>query len=120
MAEQARAVKAFKHAWDARDIDALLAVLDPDATVIADGGGLATTVLRPIRGDAQIARYYIGLAERIRTMTMRETTVNGQPGLVGEQDGMPVTVYAFAMAGARIGRIWAVRNPDKLHPWTTR
>jgi hypothetical protein len=51
-------------------------------------------------------------------MTMMESTVNGQPGLVGQEDGITVTVYAFAIAGGRIKRIWAIRNPEKLHPWT--
>ena len=31
-----------------------------------------------------------------------------------------MTVFAFAVAGDKITRIWAVRNPDKLRPWTTR
>ncbi len=42
-------------AWEAKDIDALIGLLDPDATAIADGGGLATTFLRPIEGSEQIA-----------------------------------------------------------------
>jgi hypothetical protein len=29
-----------------------------------------------------------------------------------------VTVIAFDIAGDRIKHIWAVRNPDKLRPWT--
>jgi hypothetical protein len=29
-------------------------------------------------------------------------------------------VFAFDIAGDRITRIWAVRNPDKLRPWTAR
>jgi RNA polymerase sigma-70 factor, ECF subfamily len=53
-------------------------------------------------------------------MKLLERTVNGQPGLVGAQDGLTVTVFAFDIARDRIKRIWAVRNPDKLRPWTTR
>jgi len=49
-----------------------------------------------------------------------ERTVNGQPGLVALQDGAIVTVFAFEVAGDRIRRIWAVRNPEKLRPWTAR
>jgi RNA polymerase sigma-70 factor (ECF subfamily) len=48
-----------------------------------------------------------------------ERTVNGQPGLVAQQDGVTVTVFAFDVAGDQIKHIWAVRNPDKLRPWTT-
>jgi RNA polymerase sigma-70 factor (ECF subfamily) len=53
-------------------------------------------------------------------MTILERTVNGQPGLVAQQDGVTVTVFAFDVAGDRITHIWAVRNPDKLRPWTAR
>ena len=48
-ARQAGVVRAFKQAWEAKDIDALIGLLDPDATAIADGGGLAATFLRPHR-----------------------------------------------------------------------
>jgi RNA polymerase sigma-70 factor (ECF subfamily) len=48
-----------------------------------------------------------------------ERTVSGQPGLVAQQDGVTVTVFAFDVAGDRIIHIWAMRNPDKLRPWTT-
>jgi RNA polymerase sigma-70 factor (ECF subfamily) len=47
-----------------------------------------------------------------------ERTVNGQPGLVAQQEGVTVAVYAFEIAGDRITRIWAVLNPGKLRPWT--
>ena len=45
--------------------------------------------------------------------------MNGQPGLVGQLDGVTVTVYAFEIADDRIKRVWAVRNPEKLRTWTT-
>ena len=119
-ARQAGLVRDFKQAWEAKDIGALIALLDPDATVIADGGGLASAALRPIEGGEQIARYVADLAGRAPSLTILERTVNGQPGLVAQQDGVTVTVFAFAVAAGRITHIWAVRNPDKLRPWTTR
>jgi RNA polymerase sigma factor (sigma-70 family) len=119
-AQQAGIVRAFKQAWEAKDIDVLIGLLDPDATAIADGGGLATTFLCPIEGGAQIARAWVEIASRAPSnMTFRERTVNGQPGLVAQQDGVTVTVFAFEVAGDRITHIWAVRNPEKLRPWTT-
>jgi RNA polymerase sigma-70 factor (ECF subfamily) len=119
-ARQAGVVRDFKRAWQAKDIDALIGLLDPDATVIADGGGLASAALRPIEGGEQIARYLADIADRAPSdMTFLERTVNGQPGLVGQQDGATVTVFAFEVAGDRITHIWAVRNPGKLRPWTT-
>ena len=120
-ARQAGLVRAFKAAWEARDIGALIGLLDPGATMTADGGGLASAALRPIQGGEQIARYLAGIAGRAPgTVRFLERTVNGQPGLVARQHGITVTVFAFDLAGDRITHIWAVRNPDKLRPWTTR
>jgi RNA polymerase sigma factor (sigma-70 family) len=119
-ARQARIVRDFKQAWEAQDIDALIGLLDPGATAIADGGGLATSFPRPIEGSEQIARAWVEIASRaVGTMTFLERTVNGQPGLVARQDGRIVTVFAFDVAGDRIRHIWVVRNPDKLRPWAT-
>ena len=117
---QAGLVRDFKQAWEARDIAALIGLLDPGATVTADGGGLVSAALRPIEGGEQVARYLVNLAGRAPdNVAFLERTVNGQPGLVAQQDGVTVTVFAFDIAGDRITRIWAVRNPGKLRPWTT-
>ena len=119
-AQRAEIVRNFKRAWQAKDINALIGLLDPDATATADGGGLALTFLRPIEGGEQIARAWVELANRATSdMTLYERTVNGQPGLVAQQDGVTVTVFAFDVAGDRIKHIWVVRNPEKLRPWTT-
>jgi hypothetical protein len=45
--------QAFKRAWEAKDIDALIGLLDPDATAVADGGGRALTFLDPIVGASK-------------------------------------------------------------------
>ena len=118
-AEQASVVRHFKQAWEAKDISAIIGLLDPDATAIADGGGLVSAALRPVEGADQIARYLVDIADRAPGLTILERTVNGQPGLVAQQDGVTVTVLAFDVAGGRIQHIWAVRNPNKLRPWTT-
>jgi RNA polymerase sigma-70 factor (ECF subfamily) len=118
-ARQVGLVRDFKKAWEAKDIGALIGLLDPGATVTADGGGLATAALRPIEGAEQVARFYAGIADREPGLTLLERTVNGQPGLVAQHDGVTTTVFAFHIAGEKIKRIWAVRNPDKLRPWTT-
>jgi RNA polymerase sigma-70 factor (ECF subfamily) len=117
-AQRVGVIRAFKAAWEAKDIDALIGLLDPDAAAIADGGGLAMAFLRPIEGGEQVARAWVEIANRAEgTMTFLERTVNGQPGLVAEQDGVIVTVFAFDVAGDRIKHIWVVRNPEKLRPW---
>jgi RNA polymerase sigma factor (sigma-70 family) len=118
-AQRAEIVCNFKRAWEAKDINALIGLLDPDAAATADGGGLALTFLRPIEGCEQIARAWVELASRAAgNMTLLERTVNGQPGLVAQQDGVTVTVFAFEVACDRITHIWVMRNPEKLRPWT--
>jgi len=119
-AGQASLIREFKQAWEAGDIDALIGLLDPDAKMTADGGGLVSAALRPVEGGGQVAHYMVDIAGRAPGLTILERTVNGQPGLVVEQDGVAVTVFAFGIDGDRITHVWAVRNPDKLRPWTTR
>jgi RNA polymerase sigma-70 factor (ECF subfamily) len=117
-AQRAGIVKDFKEAWAAKDISALVDLLDPDATATGDGGGLANAAPHPIEGSDQIARFFADIADRARTTTLLERTVNGQPGLVVQHNGVTVLVMAFEIADDRIKHIWAVLNPEKLRPWT--
>ncbi|XVU21208.1 RNA polymerase sigma factor SigJ [Actinoplanes sp. CA-054009] len=115
---QAHVVRDFKQAWEAKDITALLALLDPDATVTADGGGQVSAMQHPLRGREQVARYAATLFRAMPDMDILERTVNGRPGLMVQQSGVTVTVMAFETSHDRITNIWAVRNPDKLQAWT--
>jgi RNA polymerase sigma-70 factor, ECF subfamily len=118
--ERAELVREFKRAWQAKDITALIGLLDPDATATGDGGGVVTAELRPIEGGEQVARYFVALMGNRTSLTILERTVNGQPGLVIQVDGVTVSVMAFHVTRDRIKHIWAILNPDKLRPWTTR
>ncbi|MER7705580.1 RNA polymerase sigma factor SigJ [Kitasatospora sp. NPDC097605] len=116
--QQAGVVRRFREAWEAKDIEALVGLLDPAATMVADGGGLVGAVLRPVEGGARIARYLVLMAEKAPGLTLLERTVNGSPGLVARRDGVTATVAALDLVDGRITRIWAVRNPEKLSRWT--
>jgi RNA polymerase sigma factor (sigma-70 family) len=116
-AERAAVIRDFRYAWEAKDIGALIGLLDPGATAIGDGGGVVSAALDPIEGAEQIARYVVEVAALAPGLTILERTVNGQPGLVAQLAGVTVAVFAFELAGDRITHIWAVRNPDKLRPW---
>ncbi|WP_410624377.1 RNA polymerase sigma factor SigJ [Amycolatopsis sp. cmx-8-4] len=115
---QADLVRSFKVAWQAQDIAALVGLLDPGVTATADGGGLATARLEPMYGGEAVARACAAIVDVLPGMTLRETTVNGRPGLLSRQHGVTVTVFAFHVEGGRIKHIWAVRNPEKLRAWT--
>ncbi|MFI6866943.1 RNA polymerase sigma factor SigJ [Nocardia sp. NPDC050406] len=118
VAQRADLVRGFKKAWDTQDIEALIGLLDPDATAIADGGGIVAAMLHPMHGGEPIARYFLALAGQVSGLQVLERTVNGQPGLVLELDGNTEAVLAFDVDRDRITRIWAVRNPEKLRAWT--
>ncbi|PRX98957.1 RNA polymerase sigma factor SigJ [Allonocardiopsis opalescens] len=115
---RAGVVGDFKRAWEAKDIDALIGLLDPGATAVGDGGGLATAALEPVVGAEPIARKLVDLVGQAPDAVILERRVNGQPGLVIRLDGTTAAVLAFDVAGGRVTRIWAVRNPEKLRPWT--
>ncbi|WP_020422806.1 RNA polymerase sigma factor SigJ [Amycolatopsis sp. ATCC 39116] len=116
--QRAEVVRNFKRAWENRDIRALVGLLDPGATVVADGGGLVSAAPHPIEGAEEIARYMAALVEQAPGLGLEERPVNGQPGLVVRHAGRTEAVLAFEVDGDRVTRIWAVRNPEKLQPWT--
>ncbi|MFD9062705.1 RNA polymerase sigma factor SigJ [Kitasatospora purpeofusca] len=111
-------VREFRQAWEAKDIGALVGLLDPSAGMVADGGGLVSAVVRPVEGGERIAQYLAQMAEWAPGLVLLERTVNGRPGLVARRDGATATVAALDVADGRITRIWAVRNPEKLGLWT--
>src|SRR5580692_3435744 len=113
-------VRDFKAAWEAKDIGALIGLLDPGATAVADGGGLVSAALRPVEGGEQIARYLADVLGRTPRVTFTERAVNGQPGLIAELDGAVATVFAFGIADGQITRIWIIRNPNKLTRWANQ
>lgn len=116
--QQADIVREFKQAWAAKDINALVELLDPDATMTGDGGGLVVTLPHPLEGGENIANAYVTIAAAAPGMTILERTVNGMPGLIAQRDGVTVSVYAFHLVNERIKHIWVMRNPEKLRAWS--
>lgn len=117
VSEQAQVVRDFKLAWESQDIGALVGLLDPAVTLVADGGGVVSALLHPITGAAEVARYAAGLAARAPGLHLRESAVNGRPGLLVQHDGVTTAVIAIDVADGRVSRMWAVRNPAKLRRW---
>ncbi|MFB7333038.1 RNA polymerase sigma factor SigJ [Streptomyces adustus] len=115
---RAEVVRRVKEAWETKDIAALVGLLDPAAVMTADGGGLVGTVLHPVEGGVRIAQYMIAIADKAPGLELLERSVNGVPGLVARRAGTVMTVAAFDVSDERVTRIWAVRNPEKLRPWT--
>jgi RNA polymerase sigma-70 factor (ECF subfamily) len=114
--QQQRAVEAFAAASEDGDLDALLAVLDPDVVFRADGGGRVTAARKPLLGAARVGRALVRLARtNAGRWDMRRVDVNGLPGLlIVEREEQQVSVVAFTVDDGRITTIHIQRNPDKL------
>lgn len=113
-------VQEFRRAWQAKDLTALVGLLDPSIVAVGDGGGNAMASPVPVRGRDQVAAFLVRLAGLTGRLDLRERTVNGQLGLVAMSGEDVLSVYAFDIDDDRIRRIWAIRNPDKLRPWVPR
>ncbi|HEY8428358.1 MAG TPA: sigma-70 family RNA polymerase sigma factor [Sandaracinaceae bacterium] len=112
-------LRAFRAAWQARDLEALIELLDPEAVAIADGGGVVRAALAPVRGPRAIAETLVRVFERHPGLTLAEHLVNARPGLVAkDRDGSVLAVVGVGSSerGA-IDRLWIVRNPFKLRAW---
>jgi RNA polymerase sigma-70 factor (ECF subfamily) len=103
-------VDAFLAAARDGDFDALVAVLDPDVVLRADGGlaGLS----RHVRGAETVAGQALTWS-RV-DLTMRRALINGAAGLLSIRDGRPFSVGAFTVKGGRIVEIDLLADPDRL------
>jgi hypothetical protein len=113
--EQRRAVARFLAALQTGDLQGLMDALAPDAVLIADGGGVVTAVRQPVVGAKKIVNLLGGFARVAPDAVLEPFLLNGAPGARVLLDGAVDTVIGFAFEGDRISRVFAVRNPDKLH-----
>ncbi|MGW6201021.1 RNA polymerase sigma factor SigJ [Kribbella sp. NPDC055110] len=99
------------------DLDALMAVLSPDVTLWADGGGKARAAgLHPVLGRDRIGPLLIG--DRVRrpvaSLDVRYRTVNGDPSALLLSGDTPFAVIVLEVEGNEVTGIYAITNPDKL------
>ncbi|MBP7670128.1 MAG: RNA polymerase sigma-70 factor [Ferrovibrio sp.] len=107
--------KRFAAATESGDPAAFAGLLAEDALIWSDGGGKAQAALNVIHGADRCARFFAGIARKRRAGHERRLCrVNGQPGFVVFENGMPVSVFTFEIVENRIRSIFVVRNPDKL------
>lgn len=107
---------AFTAAARAQDEAALLALFTPDATWIADGGGVVHASPRPLVGAERLSRLVLGLHRLYERHGARlePARVNGAPGLVLQVAGKVHATFAIEAAGDRIAGVYVVLNPAKL------
>lgn len=104
----------FAAACSSGDLDALLAVLDPDVVGEFDSGGrVAGAPLGPLVG-AQAVAVTLARAFTGSTATFTTVDVNGQPGTAVDLQGRIMAVIALETDGRHVRVIRAIGNPDKL------
>lgn len=108
-------VEAFATAAGTGDLDGLLELLDPEAVMISDGGGIVTAARKPIHGADKIARFLAGVHDKTPERAFRFTLINGSAALLAVTRGQVDGVIALGVEDGRVARIDYVRNPHKFH-----
>ena len=111
LSAQWEVVEAFLAAARNGDFEGLVAVLDPDVVLRADGGDLAG-LTRYVRGAETVATQ-ASMWSRV-ALDMRRALVNGTPGFVSTRDGQPFSVAAVTISGGRIVEIDILADPERL------
>jgi RNA polymerase sigma factor (sigma-70 family) len=107
-ARQRQAVDAFLAAARGGDVEALVAVLDPDVVLRAERPG----AFRELRGAAAVASAATGFAWLADSA--HPVLVNGTAGLLAAPHGRPFSVLGFTVTGGRIVTIDILADPDRL------
>ena len=112
VARQREVVDAFFAAARRGDLAGLIAVLDPDVVLRADGGAGRARPTFTMRGAAQVAGQAI-TGERFAPF-VRPALVNGAAGVVVAAKGQVLSIMGFTVAGGRIVAIDVLWDPDRL------
>jgi RNA polymerase sigma-70 factor (ECF subfamily) len=111
LSAQWEVVEAFLAAAHEGNFDGLLAVLDPDVVLRADGGDVSD-LSRLVRGAEAVASSAT-MWSRVG-LGMRRALVNGTPGFVSLRDGRPFSVGAVTISGGRIVEMDILADPERL------
>ena len=126
--EQHLVTERFLEAASSGNLEALMGVLAPGVTLVADGGGRALAPRRPVRGTEKVARFLLAVAteeksarflesigaEPVADLRVHPAQVNGGPGVVITAEGRPITALVLDVADGAVQTIHLVANPEKL------
>jgi RNA polymerase sigma factor (sigma-70 family) len=106
---QREIVDAFLAASRGGDFDALVALLDPDVVLRADGAAVKMGATREVHGALAVAETFSG-----RARAARPALVNGVVGLVWATRGRPRVVFGFTIAHGKIVEVDMVADSERL------
>ena len=127
--EQRRVTERFLEATSTGNLEALMAVLSPGVTLVADGGGRALAPRRPVRGAEKVARFLLAVATEERMarflrsvgsepivadLRVSMASVNGGPGILIVSGDKPISALVLDVSEGVVRTIHLVANPEKL------
>lgn len=99
------------------NVEELENLLHDDISIISDGGGKASALLHPLYGKSVAAKFLVGVFRKFYSTSdtqIQKTNINHQPALLIYKDQKLSVCQVFEFHNGNIGRIYFVRNPDKL------
>jgi len=111
-AQQQVAVAKFMAAISTGDVQGLVELLAPDVVLIADGGGGAGAIRKPITGVEKVVAL-LSRAVKYPGFVATSAWLNGMPGARIEIGGATAAV-SLVVEDGRITRIYTIGNPHKL------
>lgn len=113
--ERERVLAAFRAAYEAGDLDGLVALLHPDAVYVTDGGGRVKAARKVIIGGERVASVLVRVAAGLGPVATSVVEVGGSPSVALHREGRLVALDTFDIAeDGRIRALYRVLNPDKL------
>jgi RNA polymerase sigma factor (sigma-70 family) len=106
---QRQIVDAFLAASRNGDFEALVAMLDPDAAILADGAAVEAGAQREVRGAAAVAETFSG-----RARAAKVALVDGFAAAVWAPGGQPRVVFGFTIEAGKIMEIELLADPEQL------
>lgn len=114
VAQKRNVVEAFFRASRAGDLQALLAVLDPDVVLRPDEAALQMGsrngwITSNIFGAEAVAQRFSGQAQAAQL-----ALIDGAPGAVWASNGRTIVVFGFTVSGGRVTEIELVADADRI------
>ena len=111
LAQQREVIDAFQAAAREGDLESLVALLDPNVVLRADGGVLRTGT-RVLQGARAVAE---GASRFARAAALgRPALVNGAAGVVVQAGGRTIAVAGFTVVGGRIVEMDILADRERL------
>ena len=112
VSRQRRVVDAFFQAARGGEFDALVALLDPDVVLRADGGAGRPAASALVRGAEAVAGQAIRFA--LPNAELVPALVNGAAGVIVRVGGRPFSGMGFTVADDTIVEIDAIADPERV------